>query len=70
MKTFNGIRIIGVDTGYGNIKTANSIIPTGITPYDREPTFAGRILKVDGKWYGIGTGHKAYHPNASNNCAV
>ena len=63
MKTYEGIRIIGVDTGYGNIKTANSIIPTGITPYDREPTFAGRILKMDGKWYGIGTGHKAYRPN-------
>ena len=63
MKTYNGIRIIGVDTGYGNIKTANTIIPTGITAYDREPTFAGNILKVDGKWYGVGTGHKAFRPD-------
>ncbi len=27
----NGVKIIGVDHGYGNIKTANTIIPTGIT---------------------------------------
>lgn len=29
----NGIKIIGIDHGYGNIKTANTVTPTGITPY-------------------------------------
>ena len=26
----NGTKIIGVDTGYGNIKTANTVTPTGL----------------------------------------
>lgn len=26
----NGIKIIGIDHGYGNIKTANTVTPTGI----------------------------------------
>ena len=32
MKTFNNIRIIGIYHGYGNIKTANTITPTGVIP--------------------------------------
>ena len=30
MKNKNGIYIIGVDHGYGNIKTANCCFPTGV----------------------------------------
>ena len=33
MKDMNGIKIIGVDHGYGNIKTANCCFPTGIAGY-------------------------------------
>ena len=33
----NGIKIIGVDHGYGNIKTANCCFPTGIASYNAEP---------------------------------
>ena len=39
MKNKNGIYIIGVDHGYGNIKTANSCFPTGVESSDTEPTF-------------------------------
>ena len=56
----NGTKIIGVDHGYGNIKTANTIMPTGITAYSTAPTFDGNILIYDGVYYRIGEGHKAF----------
>ena len=59
MKTFNNTRIIAVDTGYGNIKTASCIFSTGITRYDAEPIFEGNILEYQGAWYRIVEGHKA-----------
>ena len=46
MKTFNEIKIIGVDHGYGNIKTANHCFRTGITAYDSEPLFTKDMLVV------------------------
>ena len=39
MKDHNGIKIIGIDHGYGNMKTANTCFPTGLIDYDQEPTF-------------------------------
>ena len=39
MKTLNNIRIIGIDHGYGNIKTANTITPTGVIPSTIRPAF-------------------------------
>ncbi len=52
----NGIKIIGIDHGYGNIKTASTVTPTGITAYTTEPTFGGNILFYDGMYYRIGEG--------------
>ena len=37
MKKLNDQIIIGVDHGYGNIKTANHCFRTGILGYDSEP---------------------------------
>lgn len=37
MKDFKGNKIIAVDCGYGNIKAANTVTPTGITAYETEP---------------------------------
>lgn len=31
--------IIGIDHGYGNIKTAHCCFKTGVAAYDKEPTF-------------------------------
>lgn len=56
----NGTKIIGIDHGYGNIKTANTVTLTGITAYTNEPTFSGNILKYDGMYYRIGEGHKPF----------
>ena len=39
MKTTHNTKIIGIDHGYGNMKTANCCFPTGITAYDHEPLF-------------------------------
>lgn len=57
------IAVIGIDHGYGNIKTANTITPTGITEYDTEPIFSGNILEYGGKYYRIGEGHKEFVVN-------
>ena len=46
MKELKSIKIIAVDHGYGNIKTANTVTPTGITAYDTEPIFSGNILNT------------------------
>ena len=56
----NGIKIIGIDHGYGNIKTASTVTPTGITAYTTEPTFGGNILFYDGMYYRIGENHKPF----------
>ena len=60
MKNQNGIMIIGVDHGYGNIKTANCCFPTGIMSYDSEPLFTGDMLTYEGRYYLIGVGHKEF----------
>ena len=60
MRDFNGIKIIAVDHGYGNVKTANTVTPTGLVAYDTEPIFSGSILEYDGTFYRVGEGHKAF----------
>ena len=68
MKELNNVRIIAVDHGYGNIKTANTITPTCVTAYDTEPVFSGNILEFGGTYYRIGEGHKEFTDNkASDN---
>lgn len=56
----NGLKVIGTDLGYGNIKTANTVTPTGITVYDTEPIFQGNILEYNGKYYRFGENHKEF----------
>ena len=51
MKNKNGIYIIGVDHGYGNIKTANCCIPTGVESSDTEPTFKNDLLIYQGIYF-------------------
>lgn len=60
MKTFNDFKIIGIDHGYGNIKTANCCFQTGVTGYDSEPLFTKDMLVYDGRYYLIGEGHKEF----------
>ena len=52
--------IIGIDHGYGNIKTAYTCFRTGVTSHDREPTFKNDLLIYENKYYTIGGGHKEF----------
>ena len=61
MKHYNDFLIEGIDHGYGNIKTANTVTPTGITRLDAAPTFTKNTLFFEGSYYQIGEGHKEYH---------
>ena len=58
MKKFNEMVVIGIDHGYGNMKTANCCFPTGVMKSDTEPTFVSDLLVWNGKYYSIGVGHK------------
>ena len=66
MKTLNNFKIIGIDHGYGNIKTANHCFKTGITTHDSEPLFTKDMLTYNGKYYLIGEGHKEFLPEKQN----
>jgi|GEM_PF-5205681 len=57
MKQFKDKVIIGIDHGYGNIKTANHVFRTGVLKSDGEPLFTKNLLVYDGKYYTIGEGH-------------
>ena len=52
--------IIGIDHGYGNIKTANCCFKTGVAAYDKEPTFKSNLLVYEGRYYLIGEEHKEF----------
>ena len=50
MRINNDFIIIGVDAGYGNMKTANTIFPTGLAAMDTKPYFDGDIMHYNGRW--------------------
>ena len=52
--------IIGIDHGYGNIKTAHCCFKSGVAVYDKEPTFKGNMLVYGGRYYLIGEEHKEF----------
>ena len=66
MKSFKNKIIIGIDHGYGNIKTANHCFKTGITAHDSEPLFTKDMLVYNGRYYLIGEGHKEFLPEKQN----
>ena len=49
MKTMNNTKIIGIDHGYGNMKTANSCFPPGVLKSNTEPVFPGDLLVCEGR---------------------
>ena len=52
--------IIGIDHGYGNIKTANFCFKAGVAAFDQEPTFKNNLLVYNGQYYIIGEEHKEF----------
>ena len=63
MKSFKETKIIGIDHGYGNMKTANHCFKTGISAYDSEPLFTADMLTYNGNYDLIGDGHKELAPD-------
>lgn len=50
MIRFNDTYIIGIDHGYGNLKTANTVTASGVKVHDIEPPFKKEwtiVNKVD-----------------------
>ena len=58
--------IIGIDHGYGNIKTAHTCFKTGVTAYNKEPTFKSDLLIYGGRYYIIGDEHKEFAAEKMN----
>ena len=54
---------IGLDHGYGNIKTAHRVFQTGIECYDEEPIVSTTYVKYRDKYYVIGESHLVYQGN-------
>ena len=52
--------VIGIDHGFGNIKTAHYCFRTGVAAYEKEPTFKSNLLIFDGMYYLIGEEHKEF----------
>ena len=52
--------IIGIDHGYGNIKTTNCCFKTGVASFDKEPTFKSNLLVFENRYYLIGEEHKEF----------
>lgn len=55
--SYNGRLILGIDHGYGNMKTAHRVFPASVEP---EVQLGAISLEYKGKEYGIGGGHKEF----------
>ena len=54
------VMVIGIDHGYGNMKTATRCFPSGVVIYDKEPIFQNNLLVYNGMYYQIGEEHKEF----------
>ena len=70
MRELRNTKIIAVDHGYGNMKTANTVTPTGIKAYETEPIFTGNILEYNGIYYRIGERHKEFIPDKAMDLGI
>lgn len=67
MKQLKNMQIIGIDNGYGNLKTASGIFPASVLTFDHEPAYAQDLLVYDGKYHVIGSGHQEFTPDKVSN---
>ena len=58
--------IIGVDHGYGNMKTAHKVFRTGVECMDEEPIVSKNFMKYKDKFYVIGESHLVYQGNKTD----
>ena len=57
---------IGLDHGYGNIKTAHRVFTTGVEAYYEEPIVSTNFVKYWEKYYVIGESHLVYQGNKTD----
>ena len=67
MKQLKNMQIIGIDDGYGDLKTASGIFPASVLTFDHEPVHAQDLLVYNGKYHVIGSGHREFIPDKVNN---
>lgn len=56
----NGTLIIGVDNGYGNTKSAHTVMRTSVEAGGSAPTFSKDYLEYKGRYYILSEGHKSF----------
>lgn len=62
----DGTKIIAIDHGYGNIKTVNTVTPTGLVACKTESIFTDNILEFENTFYRVGEGHKEFTPDKAS----
>ena len=67
--SMNGALIIGVDNGYGNMKTARRCFKTAIAKYDSAPVLSRDYIEYGGDYYVIGEGRKGFVADKQTLCA-
>lgn len=60
---YNGKMIIGIDHGYGNMKTANTVFKSGVEEYSTEPVVSKNYVQYKDKYYVVGESHLTYDNN-------
>ena len=60
MISYKNFNIVGVDMGYGNMKTARTHFPTALKEYADKPTFAADLLHFNNRYYKIGENRKPF----------
>lgn len=67
MQKYNNTKIIiGLDHGYGNIKTAHRVFRTGVECFEEEPVVSTNYIKYKDKYYVIGENHLIYQGNKTD----
>lgn len=61
------MNIIGIDHGYGYLKTKNAILISGSDPFPTEPPFASGVLKYENKYYVMGEHRMPYNADKTEN---
>lgn len=59
----NGKIVIGIDHGYGNMKTRHFVFKSGVKAYAFMPPISDKVLEYDGMYYVIGEAHKVFITN-------
>lgn len=59
----NGKILIGIDHGYGNMKTRHTVFKSGVKCFASEPAVASNVLEYNGNYYVIGESHKVFIAN-------